>query len=225
MIREPYRSLLITTIIYLLFFTILLLVELDVNIFPIKKIETIELMFQSGNSVNTSNNTNPKPKTTNPNTENKIEKPLNSYPLASNFNTIPVNIPDTTQKDIDSSGSGYDSASMIDGEYGSVYGYGDSRLEEFPSFQGGGLEKFREWSTKNIRGNNLAMQHYMSGTMIVVFEIDRKGELTNISIEQGLNSDLDNAIVNIFKLSPYWKPGKQHGHPVPVQFKFPMVFK
>jgi hypothetical protein len=225
MIKEPYRSLLITATIYLIFFAILILVELDVNIFPIKKIEAFELMFQSGSSISQSNTQNPNPKTINPNTENKIDKTLNSYPLASNFNTVPINIPDTTLKDIDTSGSGNDSSSMNDGDYGSIYGYGDNMIAELPSFEGGGVERFREWISKNTRANKMVIKNKTSGTLMITFIIERNGEVTAVSVQNGLNDELDNEIVNIVKSSPHWQPGKQQGHPVKVLFRLPLVFK
>ena len=182
-------------------------------------------MLQSGNSVNQSNNQNPQPKTNIPNPEKQITKTINSYPQASNFNTVPINIPDTSLKDIDTTGSGNNSLTLNEGDFGPLYSYGDNMLEEWPSFDGGGVEKFRGWISKNVRGISITMKNRMAGTIIVVFMIDKNGTLTNISIEKGLNAELDEEVVKIFKLSPPWQPGKQHGHPVNVQYKFPVTFK
>jgi TonB family protein len=224
MIKEPYRSLLITSLIYLLFFTLLIMVELDVNIFPVKKIEAFELMFQSGNSTNQSNAQIPQPNQTNHFNENKTDKSINSYPLASNFNTVPINIPDTSLKDIDTTGSGNDS-SMINGEdFGSILSYGDNMLAELPSFNGGGVEKFREWLSKNTRSNKLVIKNKSSGTIMITFIIERNGQVTDVNIQKGINAELDKEVVNIIKSSPVWEPGKQQGHPVKVLFRLPLVF-
>jgi len=224
MIKEPYRSLLITSLIYLLFFTILILVELDISIFPAKKIEAIELILQSGNSINQSNTQNPPLLPKNPANENKSDKSLNSYPLASDFNTVPINIPDTSQKGIDSTGYGNDSSMLNGGEYGSIYSYGDNLLAEMPSFDGGGVEKFREWLSKNTRANKFVIKNKMSGTIMITFIIERNGEVTDVSLQKGINDALDKEVINIVKSSPRWQPGKQQGHPVKVLFRLPLVF-
>jgi hypothetical protein len=223
--REPYRSLLITMLIYIVFFSILILMELDINLFPMKRIEAVEIMYQSGNTLNPAADENQQPKSSKTNPTEPIDKTINSYPLASNFNTVPVNIPDTSVKDIDTTGSGNDSSDIYDGgDYGSLYGYGDNMLSELPSFDGGGVEKFREWLSKNTRENKLVIKNKLSGTIMLIFIIERNGEVSEVTVQSGIAEELDNEVVKIVKSSPHWQPGKQQGRPVKVLFRLPLVF-
>jgi TonB family protein len=223
--KEPYRSLLLTLLIYIVFFTILIVIELDINIFPNKKIEAFELIYQSGNSNNQSNIENTQPKSNNLNPEQQTDKKITSYPLASNFNTVPINMPDTTLKDIDTTGSGNDSSAILNnGGPGSVFSYGDYMLSELPSFEGGSVEKFREWLAKSTRANKIVIKNKMSGTIVITFIIDRNGEVIDVTVQRGINDELNAEVVNIIKSSPRWLPGKQQGHPVKVLYRLPLIF-
>jgi TonB family protein len=223
--KEPYRSLLVTLLIYISFFTILIVIDLDINIFPVKKIETFELNYQSGSSSNQINSKNIQPTTKTSSPNEPLNKEIKSYPLASNFNTVPINLPDTALQEIDSTSAGNDSSSIFGNEgYGSVFGYGDNLLSDLPSFEGGSFNKFREWLSKNARANKTVIKNKISGTIIVTFIIDRNGEVTDVTVQRGINDELNNELVNIIKSSPLWLPGKQQGHPVKVFCKLPVTF-
>jgi len=58
----------------------------------------------------------------------------------------------------------------------------------------------------------------------VSFVVNRKGETTNIQIVKGVDPVLDEAVMNVIRSSPAWKPGLQRGKPVNVSFSIPIKF-
>ena len=51
-----------------------------------------------------------------------------------------------------------------------------------------------------------------------------KGEIINIKVVRGKGSGLDEEAVRVVKMMPLWKPGKQNGQAVRVQFVLPVHF-
>jgi len=97
-------------------------------------------------------------------------------------------------------------------------------VEDMPSFQGGGSEKFREWILENMQYPSIASENGISGRVFVQFAVNSKGEVTDVVVVRGVDPALDKEAVRVVKSSPKWEPGKQRGRPVKVQFTFPIVF-
>jgi hypothetical protein len=94
-----------------------------------------------------------------------------------------------------------------------------SIIEEPATFQGGDINKFRDYVMQQLKFSGEAE---MDGKAIFQFAVDKKGKLTDIRIISSLNPRIDNEIVKILKNSPLWTPGKQGGKPVKQQFTFPL---
>jgi len=107
---------------------------------------------------------------------------------------------------------------------GVLYAYGTGQLAELPSFAGGGIEKFREWMIYNIKLSGIADQKKISGTLLITFIINIDGEVTNVTVQKGINPLIDNEAVRIVKSSPRWTPGRQQGQPVRIIYKLPLTF-
>ena len=60
--------------------------------------------------------------------------------------------------------------------------------------------------------------------MFVQFWIDKEGNVCNAVVARGVDELLDAEALRVINSSPKWTPGKQKGHPVVVQFTFPIVF-
>jgi len=97
-------------------------------------------------------------------------------------------------------------------------------VEEMPTFQGGGSEKFREWISQNLQYPPIAAENGISGRVFVQFAVNAKGEITDVVVVRGVDPALDKEAIRVVKSSPKWEPGKQRGRPVKVQFTFPIVF-
>lgn len=101
-------------------------------------------------------------------------------------------------------------------------------VEDMPSFKGkqgqAGLNEFRAWTSKSLRYPEVASENGISGRVFVQFAINSKGEVCDVVVVRGVDPALDKEAVRVIKNSPKWKPGKQRGRPVKVQFTFPVVF-
>ncbi len=97
-------------------------------------------------------------------------------------------------------------------------------VEDMPGFQGGDLNKFREWVFKNLKYPQIAQENGISGRVFVQFAVNSKGDVVDVKVVRGVDAALDAEAVRVIKSSPKWTPGKQRGRPVKVQFTFPVVF-
>jgi TonB family protein len=234
--KEPFRSLLITTILYIIFFGIMIVIEMEIKIFPSKDTEPIELNFMvSGNSDNpNADNLPPKLPSTSPQESN--ENAIATQPNAASFNAALVKVVDTTLKTNDTltgtrgtsgmgSQQGSDSASgMLNGGNGDGMIYDISMVSEMPSFLGGGVDKFREWIVVGIREGDYIIKNTDKGTMIVNFTLNKRGDIEDITIVKGINKELDEQVVKVFASAPRWEPAKQQGHAVRVQYNMQIHF-
>jgi TonB family protein len=107
---------------------------------------------------------------------------------------------------------------------GILYAYGTGQLAELPSFAGGGIDKFREWMIYNIKLSGIADKKNISGTILITFIVNINGDVTNVTVQKGINPLIDNEAVKIVKSSPRWTPGRQQGHPVRIIYKLPLTF-
>lgn len=97
-------------------------------------------------------------------------------------------------------------------------------VEDMPTFQGGTIENFRNYIQSTVKYPALAMENSISGTVYVSFVVNRRGEVSNITIVRGVDPSLDEAVIGALKQAPKWEPGKQRGKPVNVSFSIPVKF-
>lgn len=98
-------------------------------------------------------------------------------------------------------------------------------VEELPSFQGKGVNGFREYIARNLIYPQVAVKKGISGRVIVQFIINSKGEVENVVVVRGVDPLLDQEAVRVVSTSPKWEPGRQRGKPVKVLFTFPISFR
>jgi len=97
-------------------------------------------------------------------------------------------------------------------------------VEDMPKFQGGTIENFRNYIQGTVKYPTLALENSISGTVYVSFVVNRRGEVSNITIIRPVDPSLDEAVINALKQAPTWEPGKQRGKPVNVSFSIPVKF-
>jgi protein TonB len=96
-------------------------------------------------------------------------------------------------------------------------------VEVTPEFPGG-MDKFYAYLGKAIRYPAVARENNVSGRVIVTFVVERDGSLTDVKALRGPGSGLEEEAVRAVKSSPHWRPGKQNGRDVRVQYTVPVVF-
>lgn len=97
--------------------------------------------------------------------------------------------------------------------------------EEMPSFQGGGIEAFRNWVLKRFEYPAIAQENGIQGVVVVRFLIEKDGRLTNITVMVTPDRSLSDEVVRVLKTSPKWKPGKHRNSNVRIQYTMPIEFR
>ena len=99
------------------------------------------------------------------------------------------------------------------------------KAEKMPSFQGGDLNKFRNWVQSKVRYPQIAQENNISGRVFLMFVVERDGSLTNIQVLQTPDTSLSDEAIRVLKTSPKWKPGKQRNQTVRVKYTLPIDFR
>lgn len=97
-------------------------------------------------------------------------------------------------------------------------------VEEMPSFIGG-EEELYTYLSQNIKFPHLAKDAGIQGLVYVTFIIMEDGTISNARVLRGIGAGCDEEALRVIKKMPNWKPGKQRGRPVRVQFNMPINFK
>ena len=97
-------------------------------------------------------------------------------------------------------------------------------VDEMAQFQGGSLEKFREWVQKNLVYPEVAIQNGMQGKITLQFAVNSKGKVCDLNIHRGVAPLLDNEAFRVINSSPEWIPAKIGGKMVKQQFVMPIIF-
>ncbi len=97
-------------------------------------------------------------------------------------------------------------------------------VEEMPEFPGGDAERIK-YLKNNLNYPEVARKNGIEGRVFVTFVVEKDGSLSNVKILRGIGGGCDEEAVRVIENMPKWKPGKQKGRNVRVQFNMPIVFK
>jgi TonB family protein len=71
----------------------------------------------------------------------------------------------------------------------------------------------------------MARENKAKGKAKIGFTVSETGKVTDVKIIEAENETAGRAAASIIEKMPDWKPGRQHGKPVPVKYILPMEFK
>jgi len=97
-------------------------------------------------------------------------------------------------------------------------------VEENPEFPGG-TAKLLEYVQKNLKYPMMARESDIQGRVFVGFVVEKDGSISNVKVLRGIGGGCDEEAVRVVQSLPKFKPGKQRGNPVRVQYTLPIVFK
>lgn len=97
-------------------------------------------------------------------------------------------------------------------------------VEVMPEFPGG-MEKFMEYLSGNIKYPEEAKEKNISGKVFIRFVIEKDGSINDVQVLRGIGGGCDEEAVRVVKGMPKWKPGMQKGKPVRVSYNLPLSFK
>ena len=93
-------------------------------------------------------------------------------------------------------------------------------MPEFP----GGENAMLKYLSNNIKYPVDAREANITGIVYLSFIVDKEGEIKNIEILKGIGGGCEEEAMRVIKNMKKWKPGKQNGQSVNVQFKLPVSF-
>lgn len=97
-------------------------------------------------------------------------------------------------------------------------------VEEMPEFPGGAA-KLLEYIGKNVKYPMMARESDIQGKVFVQFVVEPDGSISKVQLLRGIGGGCDEEAMRVVQSMPKWKPGKQRGAPVRVQYMVPIVFK
>ncbi|KAB1063395.1 energy transducer TonB [Salibacter halophilus] len=96
-------------------------------------------------------------------------------------------------------------------------------VEDPPQFPGGEEELFK-YLGKSIQYPPMAKDAGVSGVVYVTFVVNEDGSISDVEVLRGIGAGCDKEAIRVVENMPKWKPGKQRGKSVKVQFNLPIRF-
>ncbi|MDR2848543.1 MAG: TonB family protein [Bacteroidales bacterium] len=101
-----------------------------------------------------------------------------------------------------------------------------SAMEQQPLFDGKPTYlDFRDYVGKNTIYPANAAEKGIMGTVLIEFIVNKQGNVEDVKLLSGVDSELDAESLRVIRSSPKWIPGKVKGEPVDVKYQFPVNFK
>ena len=97
--------------------------------------------------------------------------------------------------------------------------------EEMPEFPGGSTA-LMTYLMDNVKYPADAKKDKKEGRVICSFVVSKEGKINDAHVVKSSGTEsLDNEALRVVNNMPDWKPGKENGEPVNVQFTIPVIFK
>jgi periplasmic protein TonB len=96
-------------------------------------------------------------------------------------------------------------------------------VEQMPEFPGGEAAML-SYITSHIVYPPMAKENGITGKVFVSFVIGPDGKVKDAKTLRGIGGGCDEEALRVINSMPGWKPGKQNGKPVNVQFNIPIKF-
>ena len=96
-------------------------------------------------------------------------------------------------------------------------------VEDMPNYPGGDAALLG-YINKSVEYPPIAKENGITGVVYVSYIVDKTGNVTDVKVVRGADPFLDKEAVRVVKTIKGYKPGKQRGKPVPVQFTIPIRY-
>ncbi|MBQ9546275.1 MAG: energy transducer TonB [Bacteroidales bacterium] len=96
-------------------------------------------------------------------------------------------------------------------------------VENDPEFPGG-MEALYKYLLTSIKYPTIAKENNITGRVYVTFVVEKDGSIANPRILRDIGGGCGQEAIRVVKAMPKWKPGKQRGKAVRVQFNLPVSF-
>lgn len=96
-------------------------------------------------------------------------------------------------------------------------------VESMPEFPNG-MKELYIYLGNNIKYPVMAKESGIQGKVYVTFVVEKDGSITDVKVLRGIGGGCDEEAIRVVAAMPKWKPGKQRGKPVRVQYNLPVRF-
>lgn len=93
-----------------------------------------------------------------------------------------------------------------------------------PSFPGGELAMYK-YLSQTVRYPEQAKEEGISGQVVLIFVVNKSGEISNIEVFKTPHPILSDAVLKSVAKMPRWLPARVSGIPVRVRYTMPFKFK
>lgn len=97
-----------------------------------------------------------------------------------------------------------------------------TRVNQTAPMYPGGLKALHVYLQDKLQPLGFTSQ--LEGKMILTFIVERNGMVTDVKIKQGIEKELNLAVMKILRESPRWIPGTEGGKTIRVQYVLPITF-
>jgi TonB family protein len=97
-------------------------------------------------------------------------------------------------------------------------------VEEMPEFPGG-QQELMTFIARTIKYPADAQKNGIQGRVTCSFVIASNGEISGAKVIRGVDPSLDSEALRVINAMPRWKPGKQRGKAVAVEYTLPIMFR
>jgi TonB family protein len=97
-------------------------------------------------------------------------------------------------------------------------------VENHAPYFSGGDKAYIDFFEENLQYPHAAAKKKIKGEVIVSFDVDTDGALSNIKIVKDIGGGCGAEAVRVVKLMPNLIPGIKNGKPVTVKYKLPVTF-
>lgn len=94
-----------------------------------------------------------------------------------------------------------------------------------PQFEGGDVDKFRNWVATQLSYPAEARANGIQGTVVVKLVVEQDGSVSNVQVLRGIDKQVDEEAVRAVMSSPKWTPGTNKGKLVRVTYTLPIMFR
>jgi periplasmic protein TonB len=116
--------------------------------------------------------------------------------------------------------AGNDQGSKVIDDQNKVFTF----VEQMPEFPGGDAALL-QFLQKNIHYPPAARENNVEGTVYITFVVDQNGNISDIKVLRDIGGGCGDEAIRVVKAMPAWKPGRQNGNNVKVQFNLPIKFQ
>ena len=96
-------------------------------------------------------------------------------------------------------------------------------LDEMPEFPGG-EDALRNYIMNDVKYPEIAKENGIQGKVFISFVVSKNGSVKDVKVARAVDTLLDKEALRVIKSLPGFKPGKQRGQTVNVNYIIPVNF-